>query len=125
MSIDHHATLKAALGPLVGGRYYPVKFPQESGAPSWPAIRGTIVSFDNQIDQCGAGTEDDEDPRMQIDICAPTKDAARLLRSDVLAVLAALDDPWIKQPGGGEGWDAEAKVHRYREDFILYQSTPV
>ncbi len=119
---DHHATLKAALGTLVGGRYYPVKFPQETGAPTWPAIRGTIVSFDNQADQCDAGTEEDEDPRVQLDICARTHDEAKALRTQVLIALAAV--AWIKQPGGGEGWDAEAKVHRFREDFVLYQSTP-
>jgi hypothetical protein len=123
MSTDHHATLRTALGPLVAGRYYPVKFPQEK-VPTWPAIRGTFVTFDNQIDQCGAGTEDDEDVRVQIDICATTKDAAYALRSLVLTTLAGLADPWIRQPGGGEAWDAEAKVHRYREDFVLYQSTP-
>lgn len=124
MSTDHHATLRAALGPLVVGRYYANKFPQETTAPTWPAIRGTIVSFDNQIDQCGAGTQDDEDVRVQIDICATTHSACLTLRGQVLTTLAGLTDPWIRQPGGGEGWDAEAKVHRYREDFVLYQSTP-
>ena len=123
MSTDHHDTLRTALGVLVGGRYHAVKFPQEK-VPTWPAIRGTIVTFDNQIDQCGAGTEDDEDVRVQIDICATTKDVALALRSQVLTTLAGRADPWIRQPGGGEGWDAEAKVHRYREDFVLYQSTP-
>lgn len=121
---DPHARMKAALGPLVGQRYYPTKFPQEPGAPTWPAIRGTVVTRDNQIDQCGAGTEDEEDIRMQIDICASTYDAARALRTQVLETLAGLTEPWIKQPGGGDGWDAEAKVHRFREDFIFYQSSP-
>ena len=124
MSTDHHTTLRQALGPLVGGRYYPVKFPQEKGAPTWPAIRGTVISFDNQPDQCGAGTPDDEDVRVQIDICATTHAACLALRLQVLQTLAGLADPWIRQPGGGEGWDAEAKVHRFREDFVLYQSTP-
>lgn len=116
-----HDTLRAIVGPLVGNRYYPSKFPQESTAPTWPAIRGTL-NRNTDIDQCGAGTDDDDDLRVQLDICATTYDACDALRVQVCTAMAAAG--WIRQPGQGEAWDTEAKVHRARIDFVFQQSTP-
>lgn len=117
-----HDAIRTAIGSLVSSRYYATKFPQETGAPTWPAIRGTIVSRDNAIDQCGAGTDDDDDVLLQLDICAMTYDACYALRIQVCAAMATAG--WIRQPGGGDEWDSEARVHRARVDFTLHQSTP-
>jgi hypothetical protein len=117
-----HDTIRTAVTALVGGRYYPNRFPQEAGAPTWPAIRGTVISRDNAIDQCGAGTDDDDDILVQIDICAETYTACAVLATAVRTALAAVS--LIRQPGAFETWDAEAKVHRFVSDFTLYQSTP-
>ena len=116
-----HDDVRMAIGGLVGERYYPSKFPQETGAPTWPAIRGTLLR-DNAIDQCGAGTDDDDDLHLQLDICALTYDACDMLRIDVCEAMAAAG--WSRQPGSGDEWDAEARVHRWRIDFLLQLSTP-
>lgn len=112
------------LGPLVAGRYYQNKFPQERTTPTWPAIRGVIVNRDNQADQCGAGTDQEDDIRLQLDICAATYEELDTLRALVWAAMDASDQGWIRQPGHFETWDAEAKVHRASCDFMLYQSSP-
>lgn len=119
----YHDTIRALIGSLVAGRYYPNKFPQETGAPTWPAIRGTVVSRDNAIDQCGAGEEHEEDIRLQLDICADTYNEADALFKAVSLALAAADPAWIRQPGGFETPDLEAKVHRFSRDWVLYQSS--
>lgn len=119
-----HDTIRAIVGTLVDGRYYPNNFPQERTAPTWPAIRGTIISRDNELDQCGAGTDDDDDVRVQLDIVASTYDALDALRISVWDAMSAADPPWIRQPGSFETWDSEARVHRVSTDFILHQSTP-
>lgn len=117
-----HDGVRTAIGSLVGGRYYPTKFPQEAGAPTWPAIRGTVVSRANEIDQCGAGTDADDDVLLQLDICALTYDACDALRVLVCAAMATAG--WHRQPGAGDGWDDDARVHRMRVDFLLQLSTP-
>ena len=117
-----HDDIRAIVGSLVGNRYYATKFPQETGAPTWPAIRGTVVSRNNEIDQCGAGTDDDDDTLIQLDICALTYDACDTLRVQVCAAMA--NEGWIRQPGASDGWDEDAKVHRMRVDFLLQLSTP-
>jgi hypothetical protein len=118
-----HDTIRAAIGSLVGNRYYANHFPQEGGGPTWPAIRGTIVSRDNALDQCGAGEDEEEDARLQIDICSRSYDEADALRTAVGTALAALNPPWIRQPGGFETFDEEAKVHRMTRDWVLYRSS--
>lgn len=123
-TLTPHEMLRAALGDLVGLRYYPTKFPQETGAPTWPAIRGTIVSRDNAADQCGAGDLDEDDIRVQLDFCGTTYNAVNTLFAAACAALAAADPVWIRQPGSFDTWDFEAKVHRFSADFVLYQSTP-
>lgn len=122
--MNYHTTMRTLIGSLVSGRYYPNKFPQETGAPTWPAIRGTVVSSDNAVDQCGAGGQDEEDVSIQIDVCATTYEACAALFAQVCTALAAASPSWIRQPGGFETWDAEAKVHRITRDWVLQQSTP-
>ena len=119
----HHDTIRGLLGGLVGGRYYPTKFPQETGAPTWPAIRGTIIARDTAHDQCGAGELSEEDIRLQLDFCATSYDAADFLYHAACLLLAAVSPAWIRQPGAFDAWDAEAKVHRFSADFVLYQSS--
>lgn len=120
--MTRHDTIRAIVGALVSGRYYPNAFPQERTAPTWPAIRGTIISRDNELDQCGAGTDDDDDVRVQLDIVAITYDALDALRISVWDAMA--EAGWMRQPGAFETWDSEARVHRASTDFILHQSTP-
>lgn len=117
-----HDDIRDIVGGLVGGRYYPTKFPQETGAPTWPALRGTLISRDTAIDQCGAGTDADDDMLVQMDVCALTYDACDALREQVCTAMAAAG--WIRQPGAGDGWDEDARVHRMRVDFLLQLSTP-
>lgn len=119
----HHDTIRALIGALVANRYYPSTLPQQTTAPTWPQIRGTIVSRDNAIDQCGAGEHDEEDIRLQLDIFDRTYNLADDLAIDVEMALAAANPPWIRQPGGFEVFDDEAKVHRFTRDWILYQSS--
>jgi hypothetical protein len=119
----YHDAVRTAVAGLVDGRYYPTKFPQESTAPTWPAMRGTMVSGDNAIDQCGAGELDEEDLRLQLDVCATSYDQAAALFASACTALAVTTPAWIRQPGRFEGWDAEARVHRFTADFMLYQSS--
>lgn len=121
--MSHHDTLRTLIGSLVSQRYYPNKFPQEAGEPTWPSIRGTVVSATNEADLCGAGDDDEEDVRVQIDICALTYDAARALYLQVVTALDAASPPWIRQPGGFETWDVDAKVHRITREWLLQQSS--
>jgi hypothetical protein len=120
----YHQIIRSIVGGLVGLRYYPNKFPQEKKHPTWPAIRGTIISGDNEIDQCGAGELEEENARAQLDLCADGYDEGEALFRLMCAAMAAADPPWIRQPGRFEGWDYEAKVHRFTCDFVLYQSSP-
>jgi len=121
--MNAHAVIKAAIAHLVGGRYYPNKFPQETTRPTWPAIRGTVAVRANAASLCGSGDEADDDVSVQLDLCAEDYEAAFALRSQVRTLMEALDPPCVRQPGGFETWDAEAKVHRMTEDWVFYPST--
>jgi len=121
--MNAHAIVRAAIASLVGSRYYPNKFPQETTRPTWPAIRGTVVTRNNDASLCGSGDEADDSVQVQLDICAEDYDAAFALRSQVRLLMEALDPPCVRQPGGFETWDAEAKVHRMTEDWVFYPST--
>lgn len=118
-----HGVIRSIIGSLVSQRYYPNKFPQEKTAPTWPAIRGTIVGRENELDQCGAGELDEENVRVQLDFCALTYDEVSQTFALACTLLAAASPAWIRQPGGFEDWDAEAKVHRITRDWVLYQSS--
>ena len=119
-----HDILRTALNSIAP--YYPGKFPQESGAPTWPAIRGTIVSRQNDPDQCGGGLLTSDTVRVQIDVCAVTYTAVEGIMSSVVTALDALTNPQVlREPGGFDAWDAEAKVHRMSADFLILQSTPI
>lgn len=119
-----HDTIRTAIGSLVAGRYYPNRFPQEAGAPTWPAIRGTITSRDNVPSICGPGDLGTDSARVQFDICATTYDAADALFTSVCAAMDALTPPWTRQPGAFDTWDADARVHRFSVDFIYHPSSP-
>lgn len=121
--MNYHEIIRALIGSLVGGRYYPNRFPQESADPTWPAMRGTIVSRSNAADQCGAGELSEEEVQVQIDIFARTYGECVALLASVSTALGAAASPWIRQPGGFEGFDEEAKVHRITRDWVLHQSS--
>lgn len=118
-----HTTIRSIVGSLVAQRYYANRFPQETGAPTWPAIRGTVINRDNDVDQCGAGELSEENVSVQLDVCALTYDEAETLFGQVSTAMAAASPPWIRQPGGFETFDHEAKVHRITRDWVLYQSS--
>ena len=119
-----HDTIRTAVTALVGGRYYPNRFPQEPAAPTWPAIRGTIVSRENDAAICDAGDRNTDSVRVQIDVCAETYDATDTLFSGVCTALAATSPAFIRQPGAFDTWDADARVHRVVCDFVIHQSSP-
>lgn len=120
-----HDVFRTALGSLVSQRYYPNKFPQEAGAPTWPAIRGTIISRENDPDQCDGGDFDTDTVRVQLDVVATTYEAAEdLMRAVDAALTAVVSVPIVRQPGGFETWDADARVHRLTADWLVMQSSP-
>lgn len=120
--MNPHPILRAILDSLAP--YYPNKLPQVTTAPVWPMIRGTVIGRSNAIDACGAGEESEEDITVQLDFFAKTYNETTALRSAARALLAAASPPWIKQPGGFEDFDEDAKVERASAEWTLYQSTP-
>ena len=80
----------AALSPLVSGRVHASTFPQLPAVPITPAILCTFVSADPGQDICGAGGQDVEDTRVQVDVYSTSFDSARALRLQVMAAMAAL-----------------------------------
>lgn len=116
--------LHALLAPLVGGRVYPVMFPQEP-LPTWPAIRYTPVGGSTNPDVCGSGDGAEDDVAVQIDVVASTYLTARDLQQQVRAALMA----WPLVPAVADGaplfdFDPETRTHRAIQTFTLYPSSP-
>lgn len=116
--------LVGLLGSLVGGRVHASVFPQEDSAPTWPAIRFTVVTEDPFPDQCGSEDTDTDDVRVQLDIVATNYDAMRSLKAAVIAAMAASSTPAERQGGGFDTWDAETRTHRAVVDYVFQPSTP-
>lgn len=109
-----HAVLYAALGPLVGNRYHPNTFPQEDGAPTWPAIRGTVVTATPFPDQCGTDDGETDEVEVQLDVVAEAYDQMYALAGPGGTVRAALamTAPVGLRTGYSETFDTETKTHR-------------
>lgn len=118
-----HDTIRTAIGSLVANRYYPNRFPQEAGAPTWPAIRGTIIVGTNAPDACGGGDIDEDDLLIQIDFVAESYDAADALLASAAPLLEALTPAFVRQPGRRDAWDPDTRTHAVSVDFLLQQSS--
>lgn len=122
------------LSPLVaGGRCTPSRFRQEAigapgttvpglSAPSWPAIRYTIISGFNVPTICGTDTVDTDDTRVQVDVVDLTYGGMVTLRDSVINAFANTTPPCTRD-NYFETWDAETKTHRGVLDFVFYAST--
>lgn len=114
--------LHALLAPLVGGRVYPVMFPQEP-LPTWPAIRYTPVGGSTNPDACGSGDGTLDDVSVQIDVVAATYTAARDLQQQVRAALQTFTPPAVADGAPLFDFDAETRTHRAIQTFTLYPSS--
>jgi hypothetical protein len=123
-----------ALRGLVNDRCYPNAFPQEDIAapgtsemppakPTWPAIRYTVISVDNEGSVCGTDTTDTDNTTLQIDVVALTYGAMITLRDLVIAALQATDPP-SQRVGLIETKDAETKTHRCILTYEFQASSP-
>lgn len=75
---------------------HPVIFPQPVRYnPQWPAIRYTCISSVPVVDICGDGNDDTADTRVQIDVVAETYVEARLIRGEVMNIMATFNPPAI------------------------------
>ena len=117
------ATIKDVLDGLVAGRVYASTFPQEPNAPTWPAIRFTVVGAAVFADQCGSDDEATDDVQVQIDVVALTYDAMKALRLRVIDAMRDCATPAVRQPGGFETFDATTKTHRAVLDYVFQPSS--
>jgi hypothetical protein len=111
------------LGPLVAGRVYASVFPQEDTAPTWPAIRFTVVADTPFPDQCGSEDTDSDDTRVQIDIVADGYDEVLALKAAAIAALATSTPAALREPGGFETYDADTRTHRAVLDYTFQPSS--
>lgn len=117
--------IKTALGPLVGDRVYASTFPQQNNAPTWPAIRFTIIAGEVFPDLCGSETWQTDDVRVQLDVVALEYDQMRSLVQQVISAMGALTDPPARRSAATvETFDAETKTHRAILDYTLHPSSP-
>jgi hypothetical protein len=118
-------------GPIFEGRLYPSTFIQVDGTyPLWPAGRYSIIDAVPPEDICGTGNGDEDDVRVQIDICAEAFDDMRALTQQVidraeLGLTVATTE--VACPARRQSlfvdYDSDAKVHRAVIDFILSPSS--
>lgn len=102
---------------------HPVMFPQPARyAPEWPAIRYTFISSVPVVDQCGDGDDDTSDTRVQIDVVATTYSEARLVRNEVMNIMAGFLPPAILSLDF-DTFDEETKTFRCVLDYEVYPST--
>jgi hypothetical protein len=128
MSIDTVLFARLKLIPqlaLAGGRYavYPDVFPQPPAAPVWPALRYTLAGGTIYPDLAGAGDDDGDDVRVQIDAVAETSLARRELWAAVREAMQGLDPPAVLQGPPVFSYDSETKTWRAMGDFIVYGSS--
>lgn len=118
------AVITAALDPIVAGRVHAVVFAQDQKTPITPAI---LFSFSGNTviqDICGAGTDEEADTRITVDVYSTTFDQARALRLQVLAAMALLVPPVVWQGDNpAQAYDPELKLHRCSMDFFHYPSS--
>lgn len=125
-------TFAPIFGPMENPRFYPNTFPQTDGATftGWPAARYLIVDEVSPEDICGTGNGDQDDVRVQIDICAETYDEMRSLRQQVVdraelgLTVATTETPCpARRESSFITYDDDAKVHRAVLDFVLSPSS--
>lgn len=109
---------------LSGGRFsiYPDAFPQEPKSPVWPAVRYTIIGGTIDEDLCGAGDEETDDIRVQIDVVATdSSERSRIMRAVrtamTLVSCAVLQAPPVNSR------DEETKTFRAMADWMIYGSS--
>lgn len=112
----------AALGPLFGGRVWPLKFEQVANRPVWPALRYTTTGVRPYLDQCGNDAGDTDDLSFQLDIVDTTYDGMLSLVRAVRLALQATDPPCTID-GGGDDFDQETSTFRYRLDVTFWPSS--
>ena len=114
----------SALSPLVGGRVHAVTIPQEPKTPITPAIVFSFSGNTVTTDVCGAGSDEEADTRVTVDIYSTTFDSARALRLQVLAAMALLSPPMVWQGDNpAQAYDIDLKLHRCSLDFIQFPSS--
>lgn len=122
-----------ALRGLVNDHCYPSKFPQPTvtgpgteaptaSAPSWPAIRFTIISAFNESTLCGTTGFADDVSDIQIDVVAKTYGAMVTLCGEVDAQLRGVADPPMTRESYFETWDSATKTHRGILTYRAYAS---
>jgi hypothetical protein len=115
--------LFATLGALVGSRAYPDRFPQAADGGTWPAIRYSTVGGAIWPDISGAGTEETDDVRFQVDVVASTAAARDALVRQVRAAMATFTPPAVLDGPARTEFDEETKTFRGSLDFIVYGSS--
>lgn len=121
MSIEND--LYAKLRPLVADRVYPLEFPQEEAAPTWPAIRFTLVSIAPATTICGDSGDKSATTRVQLDAVTRSYDQTRALRLAILTAMKTFAPPAVLD-GSREDRDPETKTYRAGLDFLVYASSP-
>jgi hypothetical protein len=123
--VNAHALLRAALDTLVAGGYHPNTFPQEDRAPTWPAIRGTIITAQAFTDQCGDDAGETDDETVQLDVVAVEYDEMKALAGDggtVRLALLSMQPPAFRA-GYFETFDRETKTHRGVLTYVFKPSS--
>lgn len=109
-------TLAAILGPLVGGRAYPVLLPQDMAA--WPAIRYTAYLVPANTN---CGSSDLGDYRIQVDVFGSDYDeVAALGQKDgpvCLAVEGAFES--FELVAIDEDYEADGRLFRRRIEYSV------
>ena len=110
------------LGPLVGGRIWPLEFPLKTPRPIWPAIRYSIVSQVPAIALCGNSDEDAADMRVQIDVVDSTSEGARALKQAIVAAMVGFTPPAVMQSSSPDK-DADTSTFSWSIDYEIYASS--
>ena len=120
MSAAYFTELFTALSPIVGGRVYPVKFPQEP-LPTWPAIRYTPEGGPTEKTNCG--DVDSPDIPVQIDVVAKNFLDLLPLAESVKTAMSTFSVPVVLENDAGFTYDHETKTHRAILQFTIAGSS--
>lgn len=103
--------IHAALAPLVGGRCYPVYFPERvaDSLDDEVSIVYQVLETEVAMTVCGIGPMR---RRVQIDIVGPTYAAVWAMQAQALAALDALGRIAIDDAGHDEAWEFDSRAFR-------------